>query len=158
MDEYFNKQIHTMKITAVELNKAKKMSLIRGFEVERDKKFMRFVALKIGNKIITDELEQVVLFKEELLLFDGIEEENTFFSVSIKVLKNQKIKSMKFKLSNKKNVYFSRAEAKAITTLWNMSLQGYSFARLMEEPTKQTVQSWSKHLLSFGYLNTKEGV
>lgn len=158
MDEQFDIQKYDMEITEVELSEKKNLVLIRGFEIEKDKKYMRFIALRIGNKIITDKLAQVILFKEELSLFDGTLEENTFLSASTREINKQKIKSMVYKTPRKHNVYFSRADSKAVSTIWNMSLRGYSLTRLMELPTKQSIESWSKYLLKYGYLNKKKEI
>jgi hypothetical protein len=159
MDEFIKKQTSDfIKTTEVLLNKKNQVSLIRGYEVdyENDKKYMRFIAIKIGNKIITDELSEVVLFKEELALFDGSEEENMYLFVSTVVKGENRVRSMRFRLNKKNSVYFGKAEARAIITLWNMSMQGYSFARLMEYPTKQSSQSWAESLSRLGHFERKK--
>jgi hypothetical protein len=159
MDEFIKQQTSDrIKLTEVLLNKKNRVSLIRGYEVdyENDKKYMRFIAIKIGNKIITDELSEVVLFKEELALFDGSEEENMYLFFSTVVKEDNRIRSMRFRLNKKKNIYFSKAEARAIITLWNMSMQGYSFARLMEYPTKQSAQSWAESLSKLGHFERQK--
>ena len=51
--------------------------------------------------------------------------------------------SLSLKLSSGETIYISKSEAKAMVSLWNMAMMGYSFARILEFETQQTIQSWT---------------
>lgn len=158
MDEIISKQESKMVITHVVLNQKKDIKLLRGFEDNKisKKRYMRNIVVMIENEFITSNIADTMLWKEELMLFEKGDEQNNFFDIVTRKINNKQNISLKLELSNKKEIFITKSEAKAICKMFDMALQGYSFSRLLEFETKQNVESWAVALNHFGYLEYKE--
>ncbi len=149
MDELiFKDELNKPELTVVPLNNKHEISLLRAFEVDikTQKKYMRNVVFMIQDEFITDNMADSVLLKEELILFDKGDEQNTFFQLKSRKIKESHILSLSLTLDSGKTIYISKSQARAIVSLWNMAMMGYSFARILEFETQQTIQSWTQAL------------
>ncbi len=147
-DLIFKDELNRPELTVVPLNNKHEISLLRAFEVDlkTKKKYMRNVVFMIQNEFITDNMADSVLLKEELILFEKGDEQNTFFQLKSRKIKESHILSLSLKLESGKTIYISKSQARAIVSLWNMAMMGYSFARILEFETQQTIQSWTQAL------------
>lgn len=155
MDELIKKDyINRPEPTVVHLHNKKKIALLRAFEVDarNSKKYMRNVLFAVENEAITDNFADTILLKEELKLFEKGDEQNTFFKVVSRELSGKKVTSLELALDDGKKVYISKSEARAIVDIWNMSMQGYSFSRILEYENDQTLESWTNILHQSGLL------
>lgn len=155
MDELIKKDYtNRPEPTIVHLHNKKQISLVRAFEIDarNSKKYMRNVLFAIENEAITDNFADTILLKEELKLFDQGDEQNTFFKVVQRELNGKKVISLEFSLDDGKKIHVSKSEAKAIVDIWNMSMQGYSFARILEHENTQTLESWTNILYQSNLL------
>ena len=147
-DLIFKDELNRPELTVVPLNNKHEISLLRAFEVDlkTKKKYMRNVVFMIQNEFITDNMADSVLLKEELILFEKGDEQNTFFQLKSRKIKESHILSLSLTLDSGKTIYISKSQARAIVSLWNMAMMGYSFARILEFETQQTIQSWTQAL------------
>lgn len=155
MDELIKRdEINMPEPTVVDLHNKKQIALVRAFEVDakNSKKYMRNVLFVVENEVISDNFADTILLKEELKLFDKGDEQNTFFKVVSRELNGKKVISLELCLDSGKKIYISKSEAKAIVDIWNMSMQGYSFARILEYENRQTLESWTNILHQSGLL------
>ncbi len=155
MDELIKKDhINRPEPTVVYLHNKKQISLVRAFEIDakKDKKYMRNVLFIVENEVITDNFADTILLKEELKLFDNGDEQNTFFRVVQRELNGKKVTSLEFALDGGEKIYISKSEAKAIVDIWNMAMQGYSFARILEHENTQTLETWTDIIHQSGLL------
>ena len=143
-------------ITHVVLNNNKDIKLLRGFEEDTKKRYMRNIVIMIGDEFITSNVADTMLFKEELALFSYGDKQNKYFFPSTRTINQENVYSLELTLNNGKKIYITKSEAKAMVGLWNMSLQGYSFARLLEFEKEQTLETWTLALESNGYLQFVE--
>ena len=159
MDELiFEDGVNRPEITVVPLNNKHNISLVRAFEVETQtkKKYMRNIVFMVQNEFITDNMADSVLLKEELLLFEKGDAQNRFFQVTSRKINGNAVLSLSLKLSSGKTIHISKSEARAIVSLWNMAMMGYSFSRILEFETQQTVQSWTQALYDNYLLELEE--
>ncbi|TKI69069.1 hypothetical protein FCU45_08900 [Sulfurimonas crateris] len=155
MDELIKRDDTNMpEPTVVALNNHMEIGILRGFEIDvkNTKKYMRNVLFIVGNEVITDNFADTILLKEELKLFDKGDEQNTFFKVVQRELNGKKVISLELSLDDGKKIYISKSEAKAIVDIWNMAMQGYSFARILEYENTQTLESWTDMLYQSNLL------
>ena len=155
MDELiFEDAMDRPMLSVVPLNNKHKISLLRAFEVDlqSNKKYMKNVVFMIENEFITDNMADAVLLKEELMLFEKGDKQNTFFKLKSRKFKDSNVLSLSLTLDSGKTIYISKSEARAIVSLWNMSMMGYSFSRIMEFETKQTARSWTQALYNNNLL------
>ncbi|MDD3505849.1 MAG: hypothetical protein PHX65_04795 [Sulfurimonas sp.] len=155
MDELIKRdEINIPEPTVVPLHNKKRIALLRAFEVDarNNKKYMRNVLFIVENEAITDNFADTILLKEELLLFDRGDLQNTFFKVVTREVSGKKVISLELCLDSGKKIYISKSEARAIVEIWNMSMQGYSFARILEYENQQTLESWTNILHQSGLL------
>lgn len=141
-------------ISHVVLNYDRDIKLLRGFEEDANvkKRYMRNIVIMIGDEFITSNIADTMLFKEELALFNFGDKQNKYFFPSSRTIEKESVSSLALTLSDGKIIHISKSEAKAMVGLWNMSLQGYSFARLLEFEKEQTLETWTIALESNGYL------
>ncbi len=159
MDELINKDtINKPELTVVPLNNKHRIGLGRAFEIDTKtkKKYMRNIVFIIDNEFVTDNMADSVLFKEELILFDKGDGQNKFLKLTKRKLEDENVISLELKLDNEKEIFISRSEARAMVSLYNMSMQGYSFARILEYETQQTLQSWTNILYNNYLLDDKD--
>ncbi|MGE0738247.1 hypothetical protein [Sulfurimonas sp.] len=155
MDELIKKDhINRPEPTIVHLHNKKQIDLVRAFEIDtrNNKKYMRNVLFAIENEAITDNFADTTLLKEELKLFEQGDEQNTFFKVVVREINGKKVTSLELCLDGGKKIYISKSEAKAIVDIWNKSMQGYSFARILEYENMQTLESWTDIIHQSGLL------
>ena len=149
MDELiFNDELNRPELTVVPLNRKHNISLVRAFEVDikTQKKYMRNIVFMVQNEFITDNMADSVLLKEELILFAKGDEQNTFLKLKSRKIKESNVLSLSLILNSGKKIHISRSEARAIVSLWNMAMMGYSFSRILEFETQQTIQTWTRAL------------
>jgi len=155
MDEIVNAyQSSEIIISHVMLNNDKNIKLLRGFEEdERTKKrYIRNIVIMVESEFVTSNIADTMLFKEELALFNFGDSQNKYFFPATRNINKESVFSLVLTLGDGKKIYITRSEAKAMVGLWNMSLQGYSFARLLEFEKEQTLETWTTALESNGYL------
>ena len=158
MDELiFRDEVNKPEITVVPLNNKHNISLLRAFEVniKTQKKYMRNIVFMVQNEFITDNMTDSVLLKEELQLFDKGDAQNSFFQLRSRKINGNAVFSLALELSSGKTIHISKSEAKAMVSLWNMAMTGYSFSRVLEFETQQTIQSWTQTLYKNHVLELK---
>jgi len=156
MNEYIEIYEDTyISLSEVILNRNKDIKLLRGFDydIESNKRYMRHIVVAKGKKIILDNIADAMLFKEELGLFNFGDPQNKYFSLSSRTLDKESVYSLVLSLSDDEKVYITKSEAKAMVGLWNMAMQGYSFAKLLEFEEKYSLKNWRAALVENGYMN-----
>jgi len=145
-------------ISDVSLNNDKNIKLLRGFEVDNiaKKRYMRNVVIMVDNEFITSNMADTMIFKEELALFNFGDKQNKYLLPSSRKIGQENANSLDLQMSDEKVIHITRSEAKAMIGLWNMALQGYSFARLLEFEKEQTLETWTVALEANGYLQLIE--
>lgn len=114
------------------LDKKSNLKLGRLYSKEGSKKYLKAIAIILGNKIICDDFCDSILFKEELSHFDSLDDsDNEYFKFSYKTVKNIKSKKLVLSFDNQE-ICFSKAKAKAIVNQFNMCLAGFSCVILPE--------------------------
>ena len=159
MDEMIeNYNANKIVISDVILNNDKNIKLLRGFELDDSakKKYMRNVVIMVEDEFITSNMADTMIFKEELSLFNFGDKQNKYLFPSSRKIEQENTNSLDLQLSDGKVIHITRSEAKAMTGLWNMALQGYSFARLLEFEKDQTLETWTVALEANGYLQLIE--
>lgn len=138
-----------IKLTKVGLNFDKEIYLVRAFEEDpiAKKKYLRTAGILIGAELLTSTFADTTHFMEELNLFDFGNDQNKYFAVTEYI----GTPNLKLKIDDK-NVFISKAEAKTMYKLFNMSLIGYSLARVLEFEYRFTPQSISMALHCHDYL------
>ena len=116
---------------------------------------MRNFVIMLDDEFITSNIADSILLKEELNLFYQGDSQNKYFKLKTRTIKNDKVHSLHMLLEDGKEIFVSKSEAKAIVTLWNMSMMGYTFTRLLEFEAQQTLESWTYALEEYGYLQLK---
>lgn len=122
----------------IPLRNNKKIKLFRIYEVDDSKNtcFIRNEGITVDKMIIVSNFSDVVLFMEELNLFDAGSENNNYF----KIVEQNKIKSLKLEITRDKSIYISKSEARAIFKVYNLSRQGYTFNRVIENEYRFTTE------------------
>ncbi|WP_151899629.1 hypothetical protein [Sulfurimonas hydrogeniphila] len=110
----------------------------------------------VEDEFITSNMADTILFKEELALFNYGDKQNKYLFPSTRTINQENVYSLELTLNSGKKIYITKSEAKAMVGLWNMSLQGYSFARLLEFEKEQTLETWTLALEANGYLQLVE--
>lgn len=136
-------------LTKVGLNFDKEIYLLRAFEEDQfaKKKYLRTAGILVGDELLTSTFADTTHFMEELNLFDFGNNQNKYFAVTEYI----GTPNLKLKIDDK-NVFISKAEAKTMYKLFNMSLIGYSLARVLEFEYRFTPQSISTALHRHDYL------
>ena len=147
-------QENQIEISHVVLNQDKDIKLLRGFEQDagNKKRYMRNIVIMIADEFVTSNIADSMLFKEELALFNQGDAQNKYFLPLERTLSEERVNSLVLTLVDNQKIYISKSEARAIVSLWNMSMQGYSFSRLLEFETKQTLETWTASLEQNGYM------
>lgn len=137
-------------LTKVGLNFDKDIYLVRAFEhdIVANKKYIRTAGILVGDKLLTSTFADTTHFMEELNLFDFGNDQNKYFAVTEYI----GTPNLKLKIASK-NVFISKAEAKTMYKLFNMSLIGYSLARVLEFEYRFTPQSIATALYRHDYLS-----
>jgi len=155
MDELVEKyEGNRIAISHVVLNQDKNIKLLRGFEqdINSNKRYMRNIVIMINDEFVTSNIADSMLLKEELALFNQGDVQNKYLSPSSRIVSEEKVNSLLLILSDNKKIHISKSEARAMVSLWNMSMQGYSFSRLLEFEKAHTLETWTVALESNGYL------
>lgn len=136
-DEIYEKWLTDFEYKEIPLSNNKKIKLFRIYEVDNSKNtcFIRNEGITIDNMIIVSNFSDVVLLMEELNLFDAGSENNKYFTI----VEQNKIKSLKLKLGEK-SIYISKSEARAMFKIYNLSRQGYTFNRVIENEYRFTTK------------------
>lgn len=136
-------------LTKVPLCRDKNIFLVRGFEInyKEDKKFMKTALILVGDEIITSNFSDSVHIMEELNLYDFGNDQNKYLDIT----EYKSTKNLRLKLENEV-IYITKSECKAIYKLFNMSMQGYSLANVLEFEYNFTPESLSQVLSENGYL------
>jgi hypothetical protein len=137
-------------LTKVGLNFDKEIYLVRAFEEDQSakKKYLRTAGILVGDELLTSTFTDTTHFMEELNLFDFGNAQNKYFAVTEYI----GTPNLKLKIDYK-NVFISKAEAKTMYKLFNMSLIGYSLARVLEFEYRFTPQSIATALYRHDYLS-----
>jgi hypothetical protein len=136
-------------LTKVGLNFDKEIYLVRAFEEDQiaRKKYLRTAGILVGDELLTSTFADTTHFIEELNLFDFGNSQNKYFAITEYI----GTPNLKLKIDDK-NVFISKAEAKTMYKLFNMSLIGYSLARVLEFEYRFSPQSISTALHRHDYL------
>lgn len=128
----------------IDLSIDKNMCLIQLFDenINNKKKYLRGLLILIDDYILTSRYADTVHFMEELKLFDVGNDHNKY--LDIKEYKNTK--NLKLKWINDKDIFISKAEAKAIYKIYDLSFKGYSTSVLLEDEFKLSSQQIIKIL------------
>lgn len=163
MDELVIEKRMGYYITHVVLNVKHDIKMLRGFNVDEKsgKRYMANLMIMVGDEPITSHYADSIQFKEELALFDRGDNQNIFLTIVAKQIeKSQKksdntpptLYSLQPKIINNKNVFISRSEAKAMTKIWEMGLQGFTFTGLVENKEVMSQAMWYGLLYLNGYI------
>ncbi len=154
MDDNISKYNGEIDISHVILDHGKNIKLLRGFEIvpDIDKRYMRNVVIMVSDEFVTSNLTDSIRLREELILFTSGDLQNKFLYPTTRKIKKETVHSLVLTLPSKKEVFIGRAEARTMVTIWNMAMQGYSFSRLSEFETSQSLETWTRALERNGYL------
>jgi len=118
--------------------------------------------ISVDDMVITKNLAETMQFKEELALYDTNDDSNNaFFKIAERKITKEGKKSSTdahyisktlFLELPKKKVYLGKTQAKTFVSIFNMSLQGYSFSRMLEHPLEYTLEELIKEFQKNGLL------
>lgn len=114
------------------LNSDKNVKLLMGVKQMKNKKYVENIMIAIDDKIVIKGFEDSILFKNELILFDKGDSQNKYLKIVKRKVEKNEVASLEFTLKNGKNIYFSKAECRAIVDLWNMKMSGHSYSRILQ--------------------------
>lgn len=139
-----------LKIVPVALNKNKKICLLHVFEENliSKKKYIRNELVLVEDQILTSTFADTVHFFEELAMFDGGNDQNKY----LRVAEHQATKNLMLKLENEKKIYLSKAEARAMTKIFNLAFLGYSVTSLLENEFFFTPEHLTKLLFENNFF------
>lgn len=120
---------YNLDITFVPLVRSKNIYLLRVFEddLKLKKKYIKTACFLTGNILITTNFSDTVHLIEEINLFENGNVHNQYFDV----VEHLKTKNLKLK-NDELSIFISKSESRAIVKLFNLSLQGYSMTRVLE--------------------------
>ena len=107
-----------------------KIHLFYQTEVKSNKKYLTNISIVIDKNVIINNVANAFKFKEELKLFNANDEQSCYFKIVQRQLKNDKVNSLKLIHEKLDNIYFSKSDANAIVSLFNLSLNGYILSKL----------------------------
>lgn len=116
--------------------------VLRVFELDlktQGKRYIRSFAILIENSLITSNVRETENLLSELLLFEKGDKNNEFFDI---VTKNSVI-SLKLKL---KDIYISKAKAKAIVEYFNKLNRNYNMSYAYEDEIELTLEGYNYFL------------
>jgi len=153
VDEIQKIEKRVVEFSRVALNHKKKVYLILAnlvdYNESKERKYLYNLFFQVGNEIVTKNIADSVLFKEELQIFNLKNVGSEFFENTSK----KEITTVKIKVENNdENVYLSRADANAILTMWRMSLSGISFSKLSSSDINYDYSTWEKDLIRKNYI------
>jgi len=128
-NELHNFWIKNFEYREIPLIYDKKIDIFRIYEVDYEKKiyYIRNEGIIIDNTLIVSRFSDVIQFMEEINLFEAGNENNKLFTI----VEQNGVKSLKLTVKNK-NIYISKSEAKTMYKIYNLSRQGYSFNKVLE--------------------------
>ncbi|MGA1932602.1 hypothetical protein ACH5BF_07745 [Arcobacter sp. YIC-464] len=130
---------NSLNVLKISLNLDKDIYLLHVFEEDYTlrKKYLRNDLILVENQILTSSFSDTIHFIEELRLFDVGNDQNKFLSIT----EYKKTRNLKLKQFDKKNIFISKSEAKAICKLFDFALRGYSLATVLESEFSFTPQT-----------------
>lgn len=155
MDENIDKfDGNDIVISTVILNHDKDIKLLRGFEIDEksNNRYMRNVVIMIENEFVTSMTADTLILQEELAMFNIGDSQNKYFYPISRTINKEVLHSLEFTFDDGRKIYITKSQARAMVKLWNMSLQKYSFARLLEFEQEQSLETWTIALERNGYL------
>ena len=153
MDEIFDDIRYSEEhLDAVYLNRDKKIFLIRGFVYDYDnkKRYLHSLLILINKTFVTQNYADTKLIIAELKLFEKGNKQNKYTQL---VRKDGDI-NLKISLGKTNNVYISKAEALAITSIFTESLYGFSLQRIISEEHLLDIEKLLTHFEKFKILPT----
>jgi hypothetical protein len=121
---------------------------------ERNRYLERVILVYKGRPVLCNYTE-LILFMEELALFDRGDSFNTYFDVVKEIDKsNSNANPTHLRLDASSIIMImSRSMAKSIVKIWEMYLRGFSMSNLLENSHYMNIKECSQMLVSFGYLS-----
>ena len=144
-------------LTQTVLSHVKNIIMVRAFRVNPDinERYMVDIIIMCGEKLLTTNTVDSIQFNEELVSFDRGDENNKFLKVIQEKRKDGLVYSLKLSLEDGDVIYLGRSDAKAMNRIWDMSLQRFSFTRLLEDVQLTDAEDWSKRLYSQRYISSE---
>lgn len=143
---------NNIKLNAFALVNDKNFMLIRAKEQDESnsKSYVRCLLLMVGNELITTNYADTRLLLSEIKLFEKGNKQNKYTTIE---RKDGDI-NLKLKLMNS-HIYISKAEAMAITDIYNESKVGISMSRMLEYELKFTPETLTRELNRAKLLENK---
>lgn len=144
-------------LTQTVLSHVKNIIMVRAFRVNPDinERYMVDIIIMCGEKLLTTNTVDSIQFNEELVSFDRGDENNKFLKVIQEKRKDGLVYSLKLSLEDGDVIYLGRSDAKAMNRIWDMSLQRFSFTRLLEDVQLTDAEGWSERLYSQRYISNE---
>lgn len=135
---------------AIALDIDQEIYLIQIFEenYEAKKKYLRGELIFVRNHILSSTFCDTIHFFEEINLFDAGNDQNRYLTVT----EYKNTKNLKLKYDGDIDIFISKALARGMYKIFNLSFAGYSTAALLEREFKLTPQLLTQLLHKFKFL------
>lgn len=149
MDKLIDDYRRGYYLTLTPLSHQNDIVMVRSFHLnnELNERYMTDIVIMHKEQLITTNTADSIQFNEELALFDRGDENNKFLKVVQKKGKDGgTIYSLQLSFDDGSAIYIGRSQAKSMVKIWEMSLQRFSFARLVEDVTLIDAEEWNEKL------------
>lgn len=142
-------------LTQTVLSHDKNIIMVRSFRVKADikERYLVNIIIMCREKLLTTNTADSIQFYEEMALFDRGDDNNKFLKVIQEKRKEGLVYSLKLSLEDGSVIHIGRSDAKAINRIWDMSLQRFTFTRLVEDIQLLDAEDWSELLYSQSYIS-----
>lgn len=156
MDKLIDDYRRGYYLTLAILSHQSDIVMVRSFNLnnELNERYMTDIAIMHEEQMITTNTADSIQFNEELALFDRGDENNKFLKVVQQKGKDGGIvHSLKLSFDDGSAIYIGRSQAKSMVKIWEMSLQRFSFARLVEDVTLIDAEEWNEKLYAQRFIS-----
>ena len=135
---------------AIALDREQEIYLVQIFEEQNEakKKYLRGELILVQDCILTSSFCDTIHFFEEINLFDAGNDQNRYLAVT----EYMSTKNLKLKYDGSVDVFISKALARGMYKIFNLSLTGYSMAALLEREFRLSPQILTQLLHKFEFL------
>jgi len=147
---------YNKKLVVVHSPLSKKVKFLKVYDTSINSKeeVLCSVGLIVGDEFIAETSSDIILFIEELKLFENGDAYNRFLKPTERTLDERKVKSLQMDLYEHK-LYFSRSESKGIVTMISSCLNAYHLPRLQDEEQRLCLNVWMELFNDFQSKNEK---
>jgi len=135
---------------AIALDREQEIYLVQIFEEQNEakKKYLRGELILVQDCILTSSFCDTIHFFEEINLFDAGNDQNRYLAVT----EYMSTKNLKLKYDGSVDVFISKALARGMYKIFNLSFTGYSMAALLEREFRLSPQILTQLLHKFEFL------